>query len=82
MRDMRPKNNDHQIVSFTGQHEFLSNFFVRHFAYRDVVYSSAEHAYQAAKAITMKDHNLVMNATYYRLEADYAAQKLSGQRRR
>lgn len=76
MRDMRPTNNDHQIVNFTGQYEFLSNFFVRHFAYRDVVYSSAEHAYQAAKAITTEDHNLVMNAKTPR-EARRLGQKIA-----
>lgn len=49
---MKPQNNSNQIVNFTEQYAFLSNFFVRHFTYRDIVYSSAEHAYQAAKAIT------------------------------
>ena len=62
MQQLQPDNNRHQIVKFTGEYEFLSNFFVRVVMFRDRPYKSAEHAFQAAKAGTDIEHDLVMNA--------------------
>lgn len=38
------------ITQFSGQFEFLSNFFPVTINYNDLIYPSAEHAYQAAKS--------------------------------
>ena len=49
------------IESFTGEYEFLSNFYVCPVTYNGITYKSSEHAYQAAKALTKEDHDAVMN---------------------
>jgi ribA/ribD-fused uncharacterized protein len=38
-----------QITSFLGQYRFLSNFWPCYLVYHDLIYPSAEHAYQSAK---------------------------------
>ena len=40
-----------EIVSFTGEFHFLSNFFPHRIEYEGIVYPSSEHAYQAAKTL-------------------------------
>lgn len=40
------------IVSFSGKHAFLSNFYPHEFAYNGVIYPTSEHAYQAAKTLS------------------------------
>lgn len=39
-----------KIVSFTGEHRFLSNFYKAKVRYEGIVYPTAEHAFQAAKS--------------------------------
>jgi ribA/ribD-fused uncharacterized protein len=40
-----------QISSFTGEHQFLSNFYPTSVLYDGQTYPSSEHAYQAAKSL-------------------------------
>lgn len=44
-----------KIDKFTGDYEFLSNFFPCNLQYRYVIYESVEHAYQAAKCVKLDD---------------------------
>lgn len=53
---------DEQITSFTGEHRFLSNFYMRSFSWRDRWWRSSEHAFQASKMTTDSDYLLVANA--------------------
>lgn len=39
------------IVSFTGKHRFLSNFYYIPIEYEGIKYPTSEHAYQAAKTL-------------------------------
>lgn len=50
------------ITEFTGPYRFLSNFWVQPFEYKGIVFGSAEHAYQGAKARKHQDFLKVYNA--------------------
>ena len=51
---MKDKNKDKgKVVSFTGTYKFLSNFYPCQVKLDGVVYSSVEHAYQAAKTLDL-----------------------------
>jgi hypothetical protein len=50
------------IDRFMGEHRWLSNFWSCTVSHDGRVYRSVEHAYQALKATTTADHDLVMNA--------------------
>jgi hypothetical protein len=54
------------INSFKGEYGFLSNFYlcniVRSIGAQTYNYASAEHAYQAAKALDIKDHDHIRRA--------------------
>jgi ribA/ribD-fused uncharacterized protein len=39
------------ILTFFGEHRFLSNFFVAELVWDNIVWPSSEHAYQAAKTL-------------------------------
>ena len=41
----------HKITEFQDAYRFLSNFFPAEVIYEDIKYSTAEHAYQAAKTL-------------------------------
>lgn len=43
-------NRGSAILNFSGDYRFLSNFYICGVVYRNWVYPSAEHAYQAAKS--------------------------------
>jgi ribA/ribD-fused uncharacterized protein len=47
------------ITSFTGEYSFLSNFWIGQINVFGGIYPSAEHAYQASKALTQDDHDLI-----------------------
>jgi len=51
------------IDSFSGEYDFLSNFYEREILYNGVKYKTTEHAFQAAKAINQEDHDLIMNSS-------------------
>lgn len=55
-----PKN---LITKFTGEHEFLSNFYKRPFIYFNDCFISSEHAYQASKAVNLEDRERIKNAS-------------------
>lgn len=44
-----------KITRFRKKYSFLSNFYHTTFIYDDHIYSTAEHAYQAQKAVLIKD---------------------------
>jgi ribA/ribD-fused uncharacterized protein len=48
--------------SFTGRYRFLSNFYERPLTYRDIEFPTAEHAYQAQKAVTERGFQAIRNA--------------------
>lgn len=50
------------IASFDGEWFVLSNFWRGDVVYNDVSYPTAEHAYQAAKATSTKDHDYVASS--------------------
>ncbi len=50
------------IISFRGEHRFLSNFFVCDVKYEGRTYRSSEHAYQAAKCTVRVEHDEIVNA--------------------
>lgn len=47
--------NDNIINEFRGEYGFLSNMYKTQVMYRDTIFSSAEHAYVAAKNFKYKD---------------------------
>jgi N-glycosidase YbiA len=50
------------VVGFTGSYRFLSNFWPCCVVVDDVQYGSAEHAYQAGKAMEHCDREMIRNA--------------------
>ena len=50
------------IKSFTGERAFLSNFATCSIFYEDIMYSSVEHAFQAAKSLSVDDRVMVASA--------------------
>jgi len=50
------------IGKFSGQYEFLSNFYDQAFEYDGYVFKTAEHAYQAQKTIDDVDFEKIKNA--------------------
>lgn len=50
MKDILDKNK-----GFSGEYEFLSNFYPCQIVYNGITYPSVEHAYQAAKTKNIKD---------------------------
>ena len=50
------------IRSFSGRYQFLSNFFPCLVIYEGVAYSSAEHAFQAAKTLSIPGRGYVAQA--------------------
>jgi len=51
------------IDKFEGDYRFLSNFWECPILWNGVTYKSAEHFYQARKAITPEDHEKIRNAS-------------------
>jgi ribA/ribD-fused uncharacterized protein len=49
----------YKIVSFTGEHAFLSNFYPCDVLLEDMIFPSAEHAYVAAKTTDMKLREII-----------------------
>lgn len=50
-----------KIDSFSGDYEFLSNFYKHPITWNNKLYASGEHLFQARKAITEEDHDLIRN---------------------
>lgn len=44
-----------KVCGFTGEYEFLSNFYPCSIEYEGLSYTSTEHAYQAAKTLNLED---------------------------
>ena len=57
------------IVSFRGEHHFLSNFYPAKVSYEDDVYASVEHAYQAAKTEDREWREVIQRETTTASEA-------------
>ena len=51
------------IVSFTGEHRFLSNFYPSPIEMYGDIYPTVEHAFQAAKAAMVIDRQRIRNAS-------------------
>jgi ribA/ribD-fused uncharacterized protein len=51
------------ITSFTGPYRFLSNFYPRLLTIDSVHYATAEHAFQAAKAVFPEDRTRIIQAS-------------------
>lgn len=51
------------IDRFRGTHRFLSNTYLVPVTYNGYTYPSAEHAFQATKTVTVKDHQRIADAT-------------------
>lgn len=47
------------ITSFRGEHSFLSNFYPIDIVYKNEVYPSVEHAFQAAKCLREEDRRKI-----------------------
>lgn len=43
------------ITSFSGKHDFLSNFYPCHMMYDGILYRAVEHAYQAHKSLDINE---------------------------
>jgi ribA/ribD-fused uncharacterized protein len=52
----------YEILEFSGEYAFLSNFYPCNLVWKGKHYRTSEHTYQAAKAITEEDHELVRNS--------------------
>lgn len=50
------------IRSFRENYFFLSNFYLTEIRYKNHVYKSVEHAFQAAKCLKLSDHDKIRNA--------------------
>ena len=50
------------IDNFTGEYRFLSNFYPSAIRYEQIMYPALEHAYQAAKAPTIREKRLIAAA--------------------
>lgn len=50
------------IDYFTGEYEFLSNFYPATVKYKGRVYKTTEHAYQAAKTLDEEEQSKIANA--------------------
>ncbi len=50
---------DNQVVSFDGDHAFLSNFYPCFIDYRGRLWDSSEHAYQGAKFAHHNDQRII-----------------------
>lgn len=55
-------NKKNPILGFRDKHAFLSNFYICDITYKDVLFESNEHAYQAQKATNEADFNLIKNS--------------------
>lgn len=49
------ESNVPEINHFRGEHEFLSNFFCHQMTYEGVLWTTSEHAYQAAKTVDQRE---------------------------
>lgn len=56
------QETENTISSFRHESSFLSNFFLTDVKYKGVVYSSAEHAFQAEKCIEESDREKIRKA--------------------
>ena len=50
------------IRSFSGEHRYLSNFWIEPLKYSGVVWQSAEHAYQAEKTLVGEEREAIFSA--------------------
>ena len=51
-----------KITRFIGEHAFLSNWHIASFSVNGKLYPSVEHAYQASKASTESEHEIIRHA--------------------
>lgn len=52
-----------KIIRFSGDYRFLSNFFICDIKIGNVIYKSAEHAYQAMKTFNEDERKAIRNAS-------------------
>jgi ribA/ribD-fused uncharacterized protein len=59
------------ITEFQGEYRFLSNFWPCYLAYQDILYPTAEHAYQAAKVESLAIKTAIKNCATPAEAKDY-----------
>jgi ribA/ribD-fused uncharacterized protein len=62
------------IDRFTGENEFLSNFYEQEFSWTGLTWKTSEHAFQASKAIYLADFAMIKSA-----KTPAEAKRLGGQ---
>ena len=55
------ENQTPKILEFTGDYEFLSNFYPAPFTYNGILYPTSEHAYQAQKTSSFAEQRIASN---------------------
>jgi ribA/ribD-fused uncharacterized protein len=53
--------DENSIETFRGEHVFLSNFYFSFVLYNDIVWKTAEHAYQASKTLDPKEKKWIID---------------------
>lgn len=56
--------NDNEICKFRNEYAFLSNFYKANFIYKNIIFSTAEHAYQWEKANKNDDKEKILNCIH------------------
>lgn len=71
------QETEHAIMGFSGKNEFMSNFSLSVTRYFDGLYPSVEHAYQAAKSLTVAERiPFMIGGSYSPGKAKKEGQKL------
>jgi hypothetical protein len=55
--------NDEPILSFDGEHQYLSNFYFAEFVWDGIIWPTSEHAFQAAKVINREERIALSHIT-------------------
>jgi hypothetical protein len=55
--------NDEPILSFDGEHQYLSNFYFAEFVWDGIIWPTSEHAFQAAKVINREERIVLSRIT-------------------
>ena len=62
MSDKLPPVATVRITQFNGEYRFLSNFYICNIIYKDELYSTVEHAYQAQKTLNLEKREQIRTA--------------------
>lgn len=66
----RPDSDRDGIYGFFGEYRWLSNFHISSFFFDGAIVETAEHAYQAQKALAAHDWDLFKNISHAKTAAD------------